>query len=489
MKRAGAVTKKTTPDDAKKGSDFEGLNALKKQMNKLLHVAIELLDADAAAVVMTSDGVSHIIASRNLPKVFFSFSRDWAKSPYKLDANFDGSGLVVKSLLRLTSLMTGRQDTSVFWRRPLIITESYIISLQIYAFRTRPETTSHEKQLFRSVVSHLKTIVAPLGEALFNTGSKVAVLFTEPELATWIKSDENMHCLLDRDLKYVAASPSWIQRFNLRPDQYLGEVINNSIPAFFALMDMLGKRTVQNGISLPELEFVKKSSNTLQHFSLICSPIRPLDAKVDFLDVSVRVKHSEENELAEGFAEPGMPIEPTLDFLLGTLIKSRAIRLRDEVSFMTVRRWRASIKEHQLVALRANKKSARTKLASIAAAECAEEIFSLVGRSAFKFVVPIPCGHSPKDRCFSSKLAQALGARMNLPVIHAFAHMDQPGSSHPKTNVSRHKMVQVRYVPGPAILIDDVATSGVHLAEGSEILKANGTDTFAIAWIGGDGNT
>jgi predicted amidophosphoribosyltransferase len=76
---------------------------------------------------------------------------------------------------------------------------------------------------------------------------------------------------------------------------------------------------------------------------------------------------------------------------------------------------------------------------------------------------------------------------LKIPVIHAFAHQSLKGTSHPRKNITRPTMKQVQPVPGAALLIDDVATSGAHLEEASKLLKAAGTDSFAMAWISGEG--
>jgi predicted amidophosphoribosyltransferase len=39
---------------------------------------------------------------------------------------------------------------------------------------------------------------------------------------------------------------------------------------------------------------------------------------------------------------------------------------------------------------------------------------------------------------------------------------------------------------GPVLLVDDVATSGRHIEEATELLRAKGASVLAVAWIGGD---
>jgi predicted amidophosphoribosyltransferase len=125
-------------------------------------------------------------------------------------------------------------------------------------------------------------------------------------------------------------------------------------------------------------------------------------------------------------------------------------------------------------------------LATHAGAECATEIIRMVGKDTFKCIVPVPCGHSCEaGHCLSLAFARAIGAEMDLPVINAFAHLEQKSSSHPKQNLKRAKMRLLQSVPGPAIVVDDVATSGMHIEEATTLLKDSGVNTFSIVWIGG----
>ena len=101
-----------------------------------------------------------------------------------------------------------------------------------------------------------------------------------------------------------------------------------------------------------------------------------------------------------------------------------------------------------------------------------------------------------RDIChiIADKLLGTIAQQLNIVVIPVAAEFKKTGSqvaraasyakgsSHPKSNLKRPKIVQNRHVPGPALLVDDVATSGVHLSEASNILKQSGTDS--LQWFG-----
>ena len=83
-------------------------------------------------------------------------------------------------------------------------------------------------------------------------------------------------------------------------------------------------------------------------------------------------------------------------------------------------------------------------------------------------------------------IAKAVAHTLNLSVLQALSPSIQKGTSHPKSNLKRAKMLQFREVPGSAVPVDDFATLGVPLSEARKILTANGTDSLVIAWIVGE---
>ena len=98
----------------------------------------------------------------------------------------------------------------------------------------------------------------------------------------------------------------------------------------------------------------------------------------------------------------------------------------------------------------------------------------------------MPCGHSAADSCLSREIARALAALLHLPVVPALAATPQKGSSHPKNNARRPPMTLVEKVPGPVILVDDVATSGAHVEEAVKLLRPVCGAVLAVVWISGD---
>lgn len=218
----------------------------------------------------------------------------------------------------------------------------------------------------------------------------------------------------------------------------------------------------------------------------------------------VQILRSQVRLLAE-LAESAAPAEPSLpavvsepaaqyhaaqaeqpevvsDFLLSTLIRRRSMRIRRNVVYFGVRSWRSPLKGYQISALRALKRNPPSAFVRAVAAEIADEAVRLAGRHAFQSVTAVPCGHSRPDG-FSHQLGVHVARHLQLPFAEAFAYRPVSGSSHPKTNVSRPSMQMIAPPGGSTLLVDDVATSGAHIAEAGTMLRKAGTNVTPLAWI------
>jgi hypothetical protein len=194
--------------------------------------------------------------------------------------------------------------------------------------------------------------------------------------------------------------------------------------------------------------------------------------------------------LPAGVSEPAAPYHATgaeqpevvSDFLLSTLIRRRSMRVRRDLTYFGVRSWRSPLKSYQISALRALKRNPPPTFLCAVAAEVADEAVRLAGRQAFQSVTSVPCGHSGSDG-FSHQLGLHVARHLELPFAQAFAYRPVAGSSHPKTNVSRPPMQMIAAPGGNTLLVDDVATSGAHIAEAGTMLRKAGTLVTPLAWI------
>ncbi len=173
---------------------------------------------------------------------------------------------------------------------------------------------------------------------------------------------------------------------------------------------------------------------------------------------------------------------PVIEFLSDTLCKQQRILSRDQQAYVAIRKWRAPIKQYQLTALKALKRECPAAFVDQVANEIVASIRNIHGDVSHCVVVPMPCGHSG-DTCFSFFLGKRVAQMLNLDCQHAFTPIAIKGSSHPKTNVHRARMNIAQPVTKTALLIDDVATSGAHIAEASVLLRRTAPGVLPFVWI------
>jgi predicted amidophosphoribosyltransferase len=174
---------------------------------------------------------------------------------------------------------------------------------------------------------------------------------------------------------------------------------------------------------------------------------------------------------------------PVSQFLEETLITGHRLLRRKDTSYLALRRWRSSIKPHQILALRALKADLPSGFVDRVAEEMAQAVRAVYGTVDACVVVPVPCGHSGPG-CLSVQLAHAVAARLGIATQEAFAAIEgASGSSHPRKNAKRPSMQLVERVERPVILVDDVASSGSHIDEAATLLRAQGVSVWSVAWI------
>ncbi|MBL8590157.1 MAG: hypothetical protein JNK46_16610 [Methylobacteriaceae bacterium] len=178
-------------------------------------------------------------------------------------------------------------------------------------------------------------------------------------------------------------------------------------------------------------------------------------------------------------------LDPTEAFLFRTLVWRPTLLSRNGVSYISVRRWRSSVKDYQIDALRQVKKSPSAQFVAACARDVIAGLDGMIAGQLYTHVVPVPCSRSAPDACLSVLLAEKLAARVRLTFVEALAAERAEGASHPRKNADRPAMTLREAVSGPTLLVDDVATSGRHLEEGARLLRQSAPALLAVAWIGG----
>ncbi len=181
---------------------------------------------------------------------------------------------------------------------------------------------------------------------------------------------------------------------------------------------------------------------------------------------------------------PSIPEEPsvTSDFLLDTLVDRQRVLVRSDIAYHALVKWRASIKPIQIAALHALKKAPPPRLVDSVAGHLIEAVDRLWDRDAIEDITSVACGHSGRD-CFSSVLARRIAQLLDRDYIQAFDDLAVTGKSHPRKNAKRPHMKLRANPDRPVLLIDDVATSGSHIAEATRLLRSRSPLVFPLVWI------
>jgi hypothetical protein len=170
------------------------------------------------------------------------------------------------------------------------------------------------------------------------------------------------------------------------------------------------------------------------------------------------------------------------NFLLSTLVRQKRLLRRGAVPYHALARWRASIKESQIVALKALKRDPGDLFLNAVVEEMATAAGALFGTGTFQAVAHVPCGNSG-PLCLAARLATLLAERLGVEFVDAFEPLPPSGGTHPRSNIRRQSMT-LRDAPRvPVLLIDDVATSGAHIEEAAMLLRAAAPAVLPLVWI------
>lgn len=190
-----------------------------------------------------------------------------------------------------------------------------------------------------------------------------------------------------------------------------------------------------------------------------------------------------DSSLAALFARVAVPEAEGEPSPLGALVHQPAVRSRNAVRYLTVRRWQAHAKAADLDRLKAAKRAPviDRALAAGAAAEIADVAGALLGCLQGWCVTAVATGHSRRPDAFARQVAEAVARCLRRPFVQVFEDRYTSGVSHPKENLSLPPLVVRARPAGPVLLVDDVATSGWHREEAATAIAA----VLPVAWIGG----
>lgn len=201
------------------------------------------------------------------------------------------------------------------------------------------------------------------------------------------------------------------------------------------------------------------------------------------LGLAERVSTSRDIQLQSVRSHRGT-VNPTEEFLLETLIPGTRLHSRNGTSYVSARRWHKSIRAHQIKAMCSVKRQPTGAFVSQIAQELIDVVERVIGMGAFSCVIPIPPGSSGQANALSVQIANTVAEACGL-VCHPrglVAGDVSLGRSHPRKSQDLRPYRLGSDIVGPALLVDDVVTSGRHLELARLALIPR--PVFSIAWIG-----
>ena len=169
-------------------------------------------------------------------------------------------------------------------------------------------------------------------------------------------------------------------------------------------------------------------------------------------------------------------------FLLDSLVRRNALHSRRNVSFVTVRDWRSSLKDQQVVAMSTVRSRPPKWFARQMATEIMQASNELFGADYFSNVTSLP------------RLSRRHGHRLSLMVAEELAHMlsaDYADLLEPVRHDKSRNGGSVTYVtkegapvPGPTLLIHDTINSGRLIQVAVDHLRSEGRQVSVMGWVG-----
>ena len=464
-------------------------------LERLAKLAAGLFDCTTSVILFNQAGASRIVCGYGLQAHYLSYKWDYATAPYGPGEQHVAPDATAREDLQQSSIFLGGKPVGFFLRTPVKVAEKHTITLIILDTAPKPAPTQGELRLLSEIVALIAEEIGSFEPLLADKSAHVSVAVSMAELIARVEALGLPATLLDRDTRIVAINQAAAQFLRRPAAELIGRTQAEVAPRFIDVFRNFYARAFKDKLSTPAIEISSEDAQGKEQrtHSIVATPLSPIGTDEYFLlvtaeDITKRVEREEQIDAAIQDTKGSLPVpaEPSARFLFDTLVERRTIRSRNEISYLTLRSWRTPLRKYQISALKALKGRVPASFADEIASEVADGVTGLVGTSAFKAIVPIPCGHSQSGDCLSLAIARCLAARLNLPMVQALESARRKGSSHPKKNASRPPMALAHAVKGPVLLVDDVATSGAHLEEAVGLLKPESGSVLSVAWIGGN---
>lgn len=463
-----------------------------RALHQLLELVATVANVDHATICFSAGGYTRTISTVGNVARFRSTHRSYKAIPYRSDETVVNCDARESEGLQAILRPSDSLQFCYFLRLPVLVTADYVVALVLFDSKPRLKPDASEMRLITEAAEMIGGYVQNAAAGWAAQPMLPIFPVALNELLNEVFTSNLAIVLVDSNLRIVAASEaatalpeSSLHSILEQPNSDLAPVVSGSL-AFFL------RRAISQGLTTPDLEVVIETNDgRTELWSVQASPICTVGSTALYLYITIRFLSGDQHvagvaPLPAARASQRRGGGPTGDFLFDTLVQRRSVRARDGVNYMSLRSWRQPLKEFQVKALKGLKAYPGTEFPKQIGAEIAEEIISLLGTGAFDAVVPMSCGHSKGQQCLSVEIARGVGRSLNIPVVQAFARQYLAGSSHPKQNKNRPALRLVVPVEGSILLVDDIATSGMHLAEAATLLRPHCKMVLPMAWIGGE---
>jgi PAS domain-containing protein len=319
-----------------------------------------------------------------------------------------------------------------------------------------------------------------IGDIALHTETVSATRSTIAALKSFVDAAQMPMALLDQSQHYLAASERLLGLINAEESDLLGTPISDTISIYSVELGRRFGDVLASG--MPLTAFRISSYDGQRTYLLDAYRCTVSDEGTYCLVVSLTDRSHTMHRVAALDSTVADSAGVVSDFLLATVIRQKRLLRRGAVPYHALVRWRASVKDAQVAALRAIKKDPCERFVNHVADDIAAAAGALYGRGTFRAVVPVPCGSSGAN-CLAARLASRTAKLLGVDLIEAFAPLPEGGASHPKKNARRPTMKLAVQPDVPVLLVDDVATSGAHIEEASMLLRKSAPAVLPMVWI------